>query len=190
MNANEMVVVARIADHYESAGVNDPLETASHDLNRFRALAPRTWACLWNSAKSAREIGDRFFEIVTDWKRSGVSFSAFCRDLEDSPCVDETALEEKRMTTPVSKPGKHGTLYLHLLRYTDASDPSSPVFETRIWAYNSDHAIDKFFDSEDSDGWTVLSWERAQDEAQHRAKRHAMGEAVPGRHGALLRRLR
>lgn len=75
----------------------------------------------------------------------------------------------------VSKPGKHGTLHLFLLRYKDKHDPASPTFEWRTWAYDSDHALDKFYDSDDQ-GWKVVSWERVQDSAQHRAARHTVGE--------------
>lgn len=76
----------------------------------------------------------------------------------------------------VSKPGKHGTLYQYLLRYKDKDDPASPTFDWKTWAYDSEHALDKFYDSDD-EGWKIVSWERVKDGAQHRARRHDMRES-------------
>jgi hypothetical protein len=75
----------------------------------------------------------------------------------------------------VSKPGKHGTLHLYLLRYKDKDDNASPTFTWKAWAYSAEHALDRFNNSND-DGWEVLSWERVQDGSQHRATRHNLRE--------------
>lgn len=55
-----------------------------------------------------------------------------------------------------SKPGEHGRLYLFEVRYRDAHDPCFPIFTWRTWAYDAEHAIDKFYMSDDDDGWTVV----------------------------------
>lgn len=89
--------------------------------------------------------------------------------------IPRTGVMEESKMSFVSKPGKHGTLHLFLLRYRDKDDPASPTFEWKTWAYDSEHALDRFHDFDD-EGWKVVSWERVQDSAQHRAKRHEMRE--------------
>ena len=58
----------------------------------------------------------------------------------------------KQVNEPATKPGKYGTLYLYQIAYCDVSD-STIAFSTRIWAYDSEHAIDKFYSGEE--GWRV-----------------------------------
>lgn len=75
---------------------------------------------------------------------------------------------------PVTKPGTYGTLYLYLVRYTDTRDDCCPTFQQRMWAYNLEHVEDRFYSSEDADGWKIVSIERVSaDGAQHRAVKHA-----------------
>lgn len=64
----------------------------------------------------------------------------------------------------VTKPGKHGTLFRFVIMYRD-SDPACPAFDWRCWAYDTEHALDKFWSASDGDGdgWTVLSTARAED---------------------------
>jgi hypothetical protein len=48
------------------------------------------------------------------------------------------------------KPGEHGTLYAYAIEYTDPGNPGFPpgmVWKT--WAYSSEHALEKFDDSEE-----------------------------------------
>src|SRR5690348_16205027 len=67
----------------------------------------------------------------------------------------EPRLPRGALMDPVTKPGQHGELYLHEIEYRD-EDPAAPVFRTRVWAYNFEHALEKFWLGEDSDGWVVL----------------------------------
>jgi len=69
----------------------------------------------------------------------------------------------------VTKPGRYGTLYLYIIRYTDKHDYACPIFESRMWAYNLEHVSDRFDDSDD-DGWKILTIERARDDGlRHRS---------------------
>ncbi len=79
------------------------------------------------------------------------------------------------MTKPTTKPGKHGTLYLYELTYTDTSDPGMGESTTRLWAYNLEHVEDKFYGAPDTDGWTLLRAARvpADSSSMHRATQHA-----------------
>jgi len=61
----------------------------------------------------------------------------------------------------VSKPGRHGTLYLFRIRYTDAHDPAFGEDAIRLWAYDADHAEQRFVEADD-EGWKVLSVERVR----------------------------
>jgi hypothetical protein len=54
-----------------------------------------------------------------------------------------------------SKRGEHGTLYLFRVSYRDL-DPACPEFSWSTWAYDADHAVEKFSDDGD-DGWKILS---------------------------------
>ena len=54
-----------------------------------------------------------------------------------------------------SKPGKYGTLYRFLVKYTDKGDFACPTFEWFTWAYDANHAEERFLDSDD-EGWRIL----------------------------------
>lgn len=58
---------------------------------------------------------------------------------------------------PLTKQGAHGTLYRYKITYKDESDPGCPVFSYSLWAYNQEHAESRFYDSEDADGWEIIS---------------------------------
>lgn len=62
----------------------------------------------------------------------------------------------------VSKPGRDGTLYLFRVEYTDQHDPAFGKDVIRLWAYDTNHAEERFVESEDADGWKVLSVERVR----------------------------
>jgi len=47
-----------------------------------------------------------------------------------------------------TKPGEHGTLYLYAIPYGDR-DPAEPPRSCRLWAYDREHAEERFFDSEE-----------------------------------------
>ena len=65
----------------------------------------------------------------------------------------------RRTTTRpfVKKPGKHGTLYLFNVRYRDKYDFASPDFDWKTWAYNEEHAEQRFYESDNDDDWKILS---------------------------------
>lgn len=54
----------------------------------------------------------------------------------------------------VSKPGKHGTLFLFAVAYEDACDHFN-TGTSRVWAYDWEHAQEKFFESDDAEGWRI-----------------------------------
>ena len=78
------------------------------------------------------------------------------------------------MAKPTTRPGKFGTLYLYELTYTDTSDSGMGELTCRLWAYNLEHAEDKFYGAPDADGWTLLSAARvpADSSSMHRAVQH------------------
>lgn len=45
---------------------------------------------------------------------------------------------------------------LFRITYTDESDPCCPEFTQRVRAHDREHAEEKFFDSDDFDGWKIL----------------------------------
>ena len=84
MNASDMVVVARLADHYETQSwVDDPLATAKHDFMKFRRDAPRVWRHLHESTMDARAIGDWMYVFIGRWTKSGMSFKNFAAEWAD-----------------------------------------------------------------------------------------------------------
>ena len=62
----------------------------------------------------------------------------------------------KAKTQPLTKPGKNGTLYRYAIEYV--SDPGSPTFTWRCWAYSFDHAFEKFH--ENDEGFEIVRWSR------------------------------
>lgn len=63
------------------------------------------------------------------------------------------------MDDPVSKHGKHGRLFLYVITYTD-NDPAFGELTTRRWAYNEQHAVDRFDD--ENDGFIAVSVKRTR----------------------------
>jgi hypothetical protein len=77
-----------------------------------------------------------------------------------------------RMTTATQKPGQHGTLYLYEITYRDSSDVCNNG-KQRVWAYNQEHATDKFYDAPDADGWVAAKIARVPPHGlMHRAIQH------------------
>ena len=77
---------------------------------------------------------------------------------------------------PLSKPGAHGTLYRYALTYTDRYDAGCAHDLWHCWAYNLEHAEEKFYNSsgdQEGDGWRIVSIARVSEGSQHRAVQHA-----------------
>ncbi len=68
-------------------------------------------------------------------------------------------------TSLLKKAGKHGTLYLFRFVYTDIDDSCCPDFDCSLWAYDREHAEDRFFDGPDADGWRIVSCARVRSAA-------------------------
>lgn len=45
---------------------------------------------------------------------------------------------------------------LYEFEYRDSSDPACPIFTSRVKGYNLEHAIEKWCDSPNADGWIIL----------------------------------
>jgi len=82
MNANEMVTVARLADHYEKrlSREHDALEVATHDFNKFKRDAPALWRFLRASDRSDRKLGDWLHEFFVRAASSGMALKNFAAD--------------------------------------------------------------------------------------------------------------
>ena len=85
MKASEMVTAARLATHYETRGVDNPLDSAQHDVLKFKSDAPELWERLQKSSMSDRDIGDWVYEFLDRWTRSNMSFKNFVAT--ESPVV-------------------------------------------------------------------------------------------------------
>ena len=55
----------------------------------------------------------------------------------------------------ITKNGVHGTMYKYAVRYQDEHDEHNNGL-WHCWAYDGEHAIEKFYTSEDADGWVVV----------------------------------
>lgn len=81
--------------------------------------------------------------------------------------------------TTVTKPGKYGTLFLYEIAYTDRPerDDGQPYYSgtQRTWAYSIEHAVEKFYNAEDADGWRATSIRRVpRSGLMHRAPEHTL----------------
>ena len=77
---------------------------------------------------------------------------------------------------PVSKPGPHGTLYRYSIIYTDQGDSGFGEATWNTWAYDPQHAVDRFYESPDGDtGWVALRIARQQEAPAHRWTWHSLG---------------
>lgn len=56
----------------------------------------------------------------------------------------------------IKKKGEYGTLYLYQIKYRDLN-PACPVFTWRRFAYDADHAMERWFDGPADDGWQLVS---------------------------------
>lgn len=84
MNAHEMVITARIADHYEregSKGSYEPLAHAETLFKQFKRSAPKLLRFLLDSQRTDREIGDWIWEFYGRWSAAGpVALKYFAED--------------------------------------------------------------------------------------------------------------
>lgn len=79
-------------------------------------------------------------------------------------------MKRSKDTEEVTKQGAYGTLYLHRLTYCDVSDRDI-CFEQTLWAYDFEHAIDKFYGGLDAEGWKVTKISRVR-KLKHREISH------------------
>ena len=79
------------------------------------------------------------------------------------------------MSAPLTKPGRYGTLYRYRIMYRGTEDDPGQLDQPwHCWAYNLEHAEEKFYDCGDDDGWRIVSLARVSDAgSQHRAVQHA-----------------
>jgi hypothetical protein len=84
------------------------------------------------------------------------------------------------MAKALQKPGKEGPLFFYRITYTGREhDPGMTPMTWSTWAYNLEHAEDKFYDTDDGEGWTILSIARVLDStSQHRAIQHKPRHAM------------
>ena len=85
MKAVEMVITARMADHYEregSKGDRDPLVHAEELFKQFKRSAPKLLQFLLDDAsRSNREIGDWIWEFYGRWSSAGpIALKYFAED--------------------------------------------------------------------------------------------------------------
>lgn len=84
MTSNELVIVSRIATHYEDQnGMDSDLATASaeHDFAKFKKEAKKLWRLLYDDRHlSDREIGDEIYNIIVGWSSSGMSFRNYAAE--------------------------------------------------------------------------------------------------------------
>jgi hypothetical protein len=87
VKAQETIIVARLADHYEKLGVrpDESFSTAEHDYFKFKREAPKLWQRLWDDRKmDSRAIGDWLSKFIDRWLQSGMSLRNFAADELDS----------------------------------------------------------------------------------------------------------
>lgn len=72
-------------------------------------------------------------------------------------------MAKRRRIDYITKPGKHGTLYLHRIVYRDRFDPDFGTDVARLWAYSSEHAEERFYESDDDEGWEVVEVTRVRE---------------------------
>lgn len=59
----------------------------------------------------------------------------------------------------ITKPGRHGTLYLYRIVYQDFP---GPVLDVHFWAYSREHAEERFWGPGEDLDWEILSIERCR----------------------------
>ena len=59
----------------------------------------------------------------------------------------------------ITKAGRHGTLYRYAVTYTDKDDEGFGRHLWHTWAYDEEHALDRFYEDGD-EGWKHLAIHR------------------------------
>lgn len=82
MKAAEMVIVARLADHYEKilGSDHDALEVAEQDFHKLKRDAPELWRRLNDSKLETRAIGDWLYKFFVRYASSGQTLKNFATD--------------------------------------------------------------------------------------------------------------
>ncbi len=77
-----------------------------------------------------------------------------------------------------TKPGKHGTLKLWLVTYTDADNPAFGESSFRTWAYDQEAAALAFQENNEEDSWEIVKIEPVLDTGPKRLSKepHAVTE--------------
>jgi hypothetical protein len=71
------------------------------------------------------------------------------------------------MTPYLTKPSKHGTLYLWRIQYHDVPGPDGTLVGTwRTWAYDAEHAWENWHDSNEGMGFAAVGEFQRVREAQ------------------------
>ena len=75
------------------------------------------------------------------------------------------AARRRRAAAPryVTKPGRHGTLYRFKIIYRSDHDPGFGQDEWFTWAYDVEHAEDKFYESDDDGWWRIVSTSKVRE---------------------------
>jgi hypothetical protein len=68
----------------------------------------------------------------------------------------------RRRIDYVTKPGRHGTLYLYEVVYRDRINSAFGNDTIRLWAYDREHLEERFYDDPD-ESWEIISVKRVQD---------------------------
>lgn len=69
--------------------------------------------------------------------------------------TENTTVTKQGHTT---KPGKHGTLFLHRIEYKDHHDDCFPIAVSYMWAYSVEHVQDEW--SGIDEGFEIVSVKR------------------------------
>lgn len=76
----------------------------------------------------------------------------YLRELQEKP---NRSGGSRRKPNHVTKQGRYGLLKLFEIVYKDDGDKASPEFTTRKWAYDFNHAIEDFYESNSGDSWVI-----------------------------------
>lgn len=87
----------------------------------------------------------------------------------DNTKAREKAARRKAPKSPYSKKGAYGTLHLHEVKYTDPANRSDGEQVSQHWGYDSDHALEKFHDSNPEHNYRIAGVTRKRQEKTKKA---------------------
>jgi len=126
-----------------------------------------------NTYRSPLSPPGRKYEHSTDVNVPVVPEHEEAHEMREAPPVHGGHAAEAGAGNPTTKPGKHGTLYLYEIKYTDPSDEGMGEMSMRRWAYNLEHVEERFYEGPGSEGWQIISIARVPESGgMHRAARH------------------